>query len=159
MRAPKKARSSGVRSVIGPKRQENVAQQRAGVAGVRGKPPGYKRRLAVLREADARGRHQVICHLAPVERRNAAHGVDDVLVEAGEESKAVLAGQVGARPRQSVSAQLDAGCCGAVVDDRNAARLAARDVAAFEDDDLEAALDQLLSRRSCPRRRRRGSQP
>ena len=44
--------------------------------------------------ADARRRHEVIRHLAPVERRDAAHGVDDVLVEAREESKPVLAGQL-----------------------------------------------------------------
>ena len=115
-------------------------------AGVARKAAGMmKRRLAVLGEPDARRRHQMIGHLAPVERRNAPHGVDDVLVEAGEEPESVLAGQaVLDRATTPVSATCARCVPVAVVDHRNAAGLAARDVAPFEHHDLEAALDQFV---------------
>ena len=57
----------------GPERQENIAQQRAGIAGARGKSAGaMKCRLPVLRNANARRRHEMIGNLAPIERRYAA---------------------------------------------------------------------------------------
>ena len=84
---------------------------------------------------------------AAVERRDAPHGVDDVLVEAGKEAEAVLARDfIGDRGDAAVDKLASRGA-GAVVLDRHAARLAAGDVAPFENDDLEAALDQLVSSR------------
>ena len=125
--------------------QEHVAHDRAGIGRrARKRRRDDKGRLAVLRDADARGRYQVIGHLATVERRNAAHGVDDVLIEPGEKPEAVLAGQVVLDRSNSGVRNLMPAAAGAVVHDRNAARLAARDVAPFEDHDLEAALDEFL---------------
>ena len=87
----------------------------------------------------------MVRRFAPVERRDAPHGVDDVLVEAGEEPKSVLAGQRGARssPRRRSASSCPL-VSGAVIDHGNAAGLASGEVAALEDDDLEAALDQFV---------------
>ena len=87
---------------------------------------------------------QVIRHLAPVKRRYAAHGLDDVLVETREEAKPVLAGHpmLDRRPI-AIGEMMSAGVL-ALVDDGNAAGLASRNIAALEHHDLEAALDQLV---------------
>ena len=85
----------------------------------------------------------MIRYFAPVERRYAAHGVDYVLVETGEEPKSVLAGQA-VLDRTHAGGELMSAGVGAIVDHGNAASLAAGKVAALEDDDLEAALDQLV---------------
>ncbi len=86
----------------------------------------------------------MIHDLAPVERGRAAHGVDDVLIEAREEPEPVLAGQpvldrchAGIRPLVAARAL-------AVVDYGNAAGLASRDGAALEHGNLETALNQLV---------------
>ena len=129
----------------GPERQQNVAQQRAGIAGRARKDRRHDEcRLAVLREADACRRHQMIRHLAPVKRRDAPHGVDHVLVEAGEEAKTMLAGQVVLDGCRAGVGELVSAGAGAIVDHGNAARLAAGNIAALENHDLEAALDQLV---------------
>ncbi len=86
----------------------------------------------------------MVGHGAPVEGGDAPHGIDDVLVEAGEEAEPVLAWQV-------MLDRVDAGIHQHVRGDavaagrhRNAARLAAGDVAPLEDDDLNAAFDELV---------------
>ena len=63
--------------------------------------------------------------------RDPPHRVRDVPVEAGEETEAVLGRQVGA-------------AAGGGAGHGQAARLAAGDVARLEDDDLEAALGELV---------------
>ena len=82
---------------------------------------------------------------AAVERRNAAHGVDDVLVEAGEKAESVLAGQAVLDRRH---AALSARSCPLVPAPSSitadAAGLAARNAPALEHGHLEAALDQLV---------------
>ena len=83
---------------------------------------------------------------APVERRDAPHGVDHMLVEAGKEAKAVLAGQIVLDRVRAGIGHLMAAWAGAVVAHRNAARLAAGELAALENHHLEAALDQFVRR-------------
>ena len=85
---------------------------------------------ARLREQDAGGVGEVVEH-GPAAVRYPPHRVRHVLIEAGEEAEAVLGRQVLA-------------VAGAGVRDRQAARLAAGDVARLEHDDLEAALGQLV---------------
>ena len=144
-RAPKNARSSGVRPVTGPNARRISRSSVPASAGVCGKIAGMRNvGFPYCVNADARRRHQVIGHLAPVERRDAPHRVDHVLVEAREEPKPVLAGQAVLDGRDAGVGELVSARAGAVVDHRDAARLAARDAAALEDDDLEAALDQLV---------------
>ena len=146
MRAPKKARSSGVRSVIGPKARRMSRNTVPASAGVRGNAAGMTNVGLPYCVMPTRVVVQVIRHLAPIERRNAAHGVDDVLVEAGEKPEAVLAGQVVLdRSNSGVRNLIPPLAAGASsLDHWNAARLAARDVAPFEHHDLEAALDEFL---------------
>ena len=97
-RAPKNARSSGVRSVTGPnnsrisrntrrRHRRACAETAAGTTKV-----GFPYCVNPSRVVGS----QVIRHLAPVKRRYAAHGVDYVLVETREEPKPVLARATGA---------------------------------------------------------------
>ena len=123
----------------------DVAQKHAGVGRRAREGGGHDEgRLAELGDAHACRRHQVIGDLAAVQRRDAAHGVHDVLVEAGEEAEAVLARQVVLDRRHAVVGQHMAGAGRALVGNRDAARLAAGDVAAFEHRDLEPTLDELV---------------
>ena len=125
-RAPKKARSSGVRSVMGPNARRISRRQRTGVSGrARKERRHLKCRLPILREGHACRRHEMIGHLAPVERRYAAHGVDDMFVEAGEEAESVLAGQAVLDGCHAGVGGLVSAGAGAIVDHRNAAGLAA----------------------------------
>ena len=75
----------------------------------------------------------MISDLAPVERRNAPHGVDDVLVKAGKELKTMLARNFVERDEIPVSANLMQACSLAGVRDRDAAGFAAGGVAPLED--------------------------
>ena len=84
--------------------------------------------------------------MASVERRRAPHRVDHVLVETGKEAKAVFTGQAMLDRLYAGIGPLVAARAGAVVDHRDAARLAAGDVAELEHDHLEAAFDQLVRR-------------
>jgi hypothetical protein len=86
----------------------------------------------------------MISHLAPVERRYAAHGVDDVLVEAGEESETMLAGQVVLDGCHAGVGELVPADAGAIVHHGNAASFAAGNIATLEDHNLETALDQFV---------------
>jgi hypothetical protein len=86
----------------------------------------------------------MIRHLAPVKRRYAAHCVDYVLVETWEESKPVLAGHPMLDRTPSAIGELMSAGVLALVDDRNAAGLASRNIAALEHYDIKAALDQLV---------------
>ena len=92
-----------------------------------------------------RGVHEVVGDRARAAVRDPLHRVDDVLVEAGEEAEAVLAGQVSPRAAGQ-PAEVDAADVlpGSGAGDDDAAGLAARDVAQFEDADGEAALAQLV---------------
>ncbi len=130
---------------VGAEGEQQVAQHRAGVARGAGEQRRHdERRPVVLRDGDARRRHQVVGRAAAVERRDAPHRVDDVAVEAGEESEAVLARQVVLDGIEAAVGELVAAAALAVVAHRHAARLAAGEVAAFEHDHLEAALGQLV---------------
>ncbi|CAN5897852.1 hypothetical protein BH23GEM7_BH23GEM7_29330 [soil metagenome] len=123
------------------------AEHRDGVAGGAGEARRKgEPRSAVLRDADARSRHQVVRHAAAPAGGDAAHRVDDVLVEAREEAEAVLAGHPVHRVAGSLVGVPRLGGPEAGADRRNgnAARLAARDGAPFENDHLEAALGQLV---------------
>ena len=127
--------------------EENIPQQRTGIGRLlREDRRNEERGLAVLREPDACRRHQVVRHLASVERRRAPHRVDHVLVETRKEAKAVLAGQAMLDRLYAGIGPLVAARAGAVVDHRDAARLAAGDVAELEHDHVEAAFDQLVRR-------------
>ena len=145
-RAPKNARSSGVRSGIGPNTSRMSRNIVPASRGRDAESPPARRMWAssYCVNATPRRRHEVIRHLAPVERRYAAHGVDHVLVEAREEPEPMLAGQ--AVPDDS--RRRSASWCPLVPSpssiDGNAAGLAAGNIAALEDHDLEAALDQLV---------------
>ncbi len=129
----------------GSKREENSAQKPARVGRVfreaRGNP---EHRHAVLSDSDARCRHEVIGDLAPIERRNAPHRVDDVLVKAGEEPKTVLARNLVVERRNSLVGEFMSTRALASVGDGYAAGLAAGDVAPLENDYLESALDQFV---------------
>ena len=87
----------------------------------------------------------MIGDFAPVERRNAAHGVDYMLVEAREESKSVFAGQ---SVLDGMPTPVSAVSCPLVPAPSSITgmlrALPPGTVAALEDDDLEAALDQLV---------------
>ncbi len=86
----------------------------------------------------------MVRHLAPVERRNIAHRVDDVLIKTGEEPKAMLAGHEMVDRTCGARGELMSARVFVRVRHRDAAGLAARNVPAFEHNDLEAALDQLV---------------
>jgi hypothetical protein len=79
-----------------------------------------------------------------VERRRSAHGVDDVLVEAREESKPMFAGQPVLDGPEGAARELVSASVQAVIDDGNAAGLPSRQLATLEHDDLKAALDELV---------------
>jgi hypothetical protein len=67
-----------------------------------------------------------------------------MLVEAGKKAKSVLTGQPVLNRRYSGIGTLVAAGAGAVVGHRNAARLAAGELAALENHHLKAALDQFV---------------
>ena len=128
-----------------PEREEDVPQHRAGVARrAREERRDLERRLLVLRDPDPRRRHQMVRHLAPVERRDPAHRVDHVLVEAWEEAEAVLAGQPMLDRRDARVRELVAAPALTAFGHRDASSLAAGQLATFENDDLEAALAELV---------------
>ena len=155
-RAPKKARSSGVRSGVGVERQQNVAQQSARVAGRERKAcRRHEVGLHVLREPHPRGRRQMIRSLSPIERGRAAHGVDDMFVETGEEPEPMFAWQPmldrahGAGRRADVRScprrHRRRECCGPCLPPSRRAR-ARRP---------QSRARSIRARRSCQRRRRR----
>src|SRR5262249_9601478 len=79
------------------------------------------------------------------ERRYAAHGVDDVLVEAGKEPKPVLAGDpVPDRTPGPIIDELDSRGVLAVMGDGDPAGLAARNIPELNHHHLEAVLHQFL---------------
>ena len=86
----------------------------------------------------------MIGSLSPVERGGAAHGVDDMFVETGEEPEPMFAWQAMLDRAHGAGGKLMSARVLAVIDDGNAARLASRQVAALEHDDLKAALDQFV---------------
>jgi hypothetical protein len=86
----------------------------------------------------------VVRHFGPIKRWYAAHGVDDVLVEAREEPKPVLAGHPVPNRTSGPLRKLDSAGVLSLFKDGNAAGLASRNIAALEHHDLEAALDQLV---------------
>ena len=86
----------------------------------------------------------MIRRLASVERRNAAHRVDHVLVEAWKKPETVLARNPVIKRGDACIDELMAARASAIVDDWHAARLAAGDVAPLEDDHLEATLNQFV---------------
>jgi hypothetical protein len=97
------------------------------------------RSLAVQGQLDPGRVGEVVDHMA-IPERDATHGVGDVLVEPGEESEAVLAGQVAVRPldigaRRSRSTHRD----------RDAASFSPAQLRlSLEDSHAEPPLDQLV---------------
>ncbi len=86
----------------------------------------------------------MVRHLPPVERRDPAHRVDHVLVEAREEAEAVLAGQPMLDRRHARVRELVAAAALTAFGHRDASSLAAGQLATFENDDLEPALAELV---------------
>ena len=122
--------------------QQDVPQHGTGIARRERKARRYHEwGFVVLSEFQPRRRHEVIRHLAPVKRRDAAHGVDHVLVEAWEEPEPMLAGHAVLERMPGATGELISAGVLALVDDGNAAGLASRNIAALEHHDLEAALD------------------
>ena len=68
----------------------------------------------------------------------------DVLVESREEPESMLAGQAMLDRSHGVAGELMPACAVAIIDHAKAACLATCNISAFEDDDLKAALDQLV---------------
>jgi hypothetical protein len=68
----------------------------------------------------------MIRNLSPIKRGRAAHGVDDVFVEAWEESEPMFAWKPMLDRAHGAGGQLMSACVLAVVDDRDAASLASR---------------------------------
>ena len=80
---------------------------------------------------------------AAVEGGYAAHGVNDVLVKAGEEPEPVFARQSVVDRSEPVVGEL-VSASAVIVGDLDAARLASRNGLLLQDDDFEAALDQFV---------------
>ena len=143
-RAPKNARSSGVRSVTGPNDMRISRRTAPASSGRCGKTVGTtKVCFPYCVESHPCRRREVIRHPATVKRRRAAHGVHDMFVETREEAEPMLPGQP-VPDRTPVIGELMSAGVRALVDHRNAAGLASGNFAAFEHNDLEAALDQLV---------------
>ena len=134
----------------GAEARQHRAEHRADVAGAAQEPHRHaERRAVVLAERAARGRHEVARRADALGRGYALHRVDDVPVEAGEEAEAVLAGH----PRDGVLgvtafvARFGAPRCGAHRPDRATPGLTPGHPRLLGDDDLEAALGELVGGR------------